>query len=147
MLQLSMKCWNTAFNAPRSRLIIVVVKLGSVKIYVAAMETPWKRKEGMKLSLLGLTLFPDGFLSFIPCWMLMYFFAGFFLISPCVWPNSGFWCCVFLTLRITLMRYMQNCKYEVLINPKTLNFILIELENLDLILKGQQPSPRLSFQF
>jgi hypothetical protein len=45
------------------------------------------------------------------------------------------------------MRYMQNCKYEVLINPKTLNFILIELENLDLILKGQQPSPRLSFQF
>jgi hypothetical protein len=32
----------------------------------------------MKLSILGLILFPDGFLSFIPCWMLMYYFAGFF---------------------------------------------------------------------
>ncbi len=21
-----------------------------------------------------------------------------FIISPCVWPNSGFWCCIFLTL-------------------------------------------------
>jgi hypothetical protein len=45
----------------------------------------------------------DGFLSFTPGWMLMYFFAGFFWISPCVWPNSGFWCCVFLTLQITLI--------------------------------------------
>jgi hypothetical protein len=27
----------------------------------------------------------------------------FFLISPCVWSNSGFWCCIFLTLRITLL--------------------------------------------
>jgi len=30
-------------------------------------------------------------------WMLMYFFAGFWKISPCVWLNSGFWCCVFLS--------------------------------------------------
>jgi hypothetical protein len=46
----------------------------------------------------------DGFPSFIPPWMLMYFFAFFFFgISPCVWPNSGFWCCVFLTLRIPLL--------------------------------------------
>ncbi len=45
----------------------------------------------------------DGFLSFIPRWVLMYSFAGFSWISPCVWPNSGFWCCVFLTLWITLM--------------------------------------------
>jgi hypothetical protein len=43
----------------------------------------------------------DGFLSFIPRWMLIYFFADSFWISPCVWPNSGFWCCVFLTLRIS----------------------------------------------
>jgi len=36
--------------------------------------------------------------------MLMYFFfAGFLKISPCVWPNSGFWCCVFLTLGVTLV--------------------------------------------
>ncbi len=33
-----------------------------------------------------------------------YFFAGIFLISPCVWPNSGYWCCLFLTLlRISLL--------------------------------------------
>jgi hypothetical protein len=33
----------------------------------------------------------DSFLSFIPPWMLIYFFCRFFLISPCVWPNSGLW--------------------------------------------------------
>ncbi len=27
----------------------------------------------------------------------------FFCISPCVWPNSGFWCCVFLNLWKTLI--------------------------------------------
>jgi hypothetical protein len=39
------------------------------------------------------TQFPtkiDGFLSFIPHWMLIYCFAGFLKISPCVWPNLGF---------------------------------------------------------
>jgi hypothetical protein len=35
--------------------------------------------------------------------MLTYFFVGFLKISPYVWPNSGFWCCVFLTLRIILL--------------------------------------------
>jgi hypothetical protein len=29
-----MKCWNSAFNAQRSRVIIVVLQLGAVKIYV-----------------------------------------------------------------------------------------------------------------
>ncbi len=38
-----------------------------------------------------------------PPWMLMYFFAGFFSNLTCVWPNSGFWCCVCLTLRVTLL--------------------------------------------
>jgi len=48
-----MKCWNSAFNAQGSRVIIVVVHVGAVKIYVAAVEAArrsWKRKEGMKLS-------------------------------------------------------------------------------------------------
>jgi len=31
----------------------------------------------------------DGFLSFTPPWMVMYFFAGFFSISPHVWPSQG----------------------------------------------------------
>ncbi len=39
LLNLSMKCcWNLAFNAQRSRVIIVVVQVGAVKIYVAAVE-------------------------------------------------------------------------------------------------------------
>jgi hypothetical protein len=33
-----MKCWNSAFNAQGSRLIIVVVQLGEVKISVAAVK-------------------------------------------------------------------------------------------------------------
>jgi hypothetical protein len=38
----------------------------------------------------------------------MYYFAEFFWISPCLWPNSGFWCCLFLTLRISLMAISLN---------------------------------------
>ncbi len=51
MLQLSMKCGNSAYNAQGSRLITVVVQLGAVKIYVAAWRRSGKRKVGMKLSL------------------------------------------------------------------------------------------------
>jgi len=40
-----MKCWKSAFNAQGSRVIIVVVQVGAVKIYVAAVEA-LKRKEG-----------------------------------------------------------------------------------------------------
>jgi len=55
-----MKCCNSvrnaeyqsAFNAQGSRLIIIVVQLGAVKIYVAAAEAlSGKRKDRMKLSL------------------------------------------------------------------------------------------------
>ncbi len=35
------------------------------------------------------------------------FWQVFFWISPCVWPNSGFWWCVFLTLWVTLL-YKNN---------------------------------------
>jgi hypothetical protein len=45
----------------------------------------------------------NGFLSFTPPWMLMYIFAGSFLISPCVWPNSGYWYSLFLTSQISLL--------------------------------------------
>jgi nicotinamide riboside transporter PnuC len=38
LLYLSMKRWNRAFNAKGSRLIIVVVQVGAVKIYVAAVK-------------------------------------------------------------------------------------------------------------
>jgi hypothetical protein len=39
------------FNAQGSRLIIVVIELGAVKIYVAAVEALRKKKDRMKLSL------------------------------------------------------------------------------------------------
>jgi len=45
MLQLIMKCWNSAFNAQGSRLIIVIVQLGLVKIYVVVVEA-LRKKEG-----------------------------------------------------------------------------------------------------
>jgi hypothetical protein len=47
-----MKCWNSAFNAQGSRVIIVVVQVGAVKIYVAAMSSgDTQEKDRMKLSL------------------------------------------------------------------------------------------------
>jgi hypothetical protein len=39
-----MKCYNLIFNSQGSRLIIVVVQLGVVKIYVVVMEE-LKKKE------------------------------------------------------------------------------------------------------
>ncbi len=56
----------------------------------------------------------DGFLSFIPRWMLVYFFGGFSWISPSVWPNSGFCCCVFLTIRIIL--FIPTIVYHTLMD-------------------------------
>jgi len=42
-LNLCMKCWNSAFNAQGSRVIIVVVLVGAVKIYVAAVQALKKK--------------------------------------------------------------------------------------------------------
>jgi hypothetical protein len=39
-----MKCWYSAFNAQGSRVIIVVVQLGAVKIYVATVGALWKKE-------------------------------------------------------------------------------------------------------
>jgi hypothetical protein len=39
-----MKCWNPAFNAQGSRVIIVIVQVRAVKIYVAAMEATRKKE-------------------------------------------------------------------------------------------------------
>jgi hypothetical protein len=46
LLNLSMKCWNSAFNAQGSRVIIVVVQVGAVKIHVAAVEALRKKERG-----------------------------------------------------------------------------------------------------
>jgi hypothetical protein len=39
-----MKCWNSAFSAQGLRVIIVVVQVGAVKIYVAAVEAIRKKE-------------------------------------------------------------------------------------------------------
>ncbi len=39
-----MKCWNSALNAQGSRVIIVVVRVGAVKIYGAAVQAPRKNE-------------------------------------------------------------------------------------------------------
>ncbi len=44
LLNLGMKCRNSAFNAQGSRVIIVVVKVGAVKIYVAIMKALRKKE-------------------------------------------------------------------------------------------------------
>jgi hypothetical protein len=41
-----MKCWNPAFSAQSSRIIIVAVQVGAVKIYVAAVEALRKKERG-----------------------------------------------------------------------------------------------------
>jgi hypothetical protein len=50
LLNLIMKCWNSAFNAQGSRVIIVIVQVvGAVKIYVAAAAVEaLRRKEGRR---------------------------------------------------------------------------------------------------
>jgi len=45
LLNLGMKCWNSAFNLQGPRLIIVVVQVGAVKIYVEALR---KKERGSK---------------------------------------------------------------------------------------------------
>jgi hypothetical protein len=51
-LNLGMKCWNSTFNAQESRAIIIIVQVGAVKIYVAAVEVLRKKGQNrMKLSL------------------------------------------------------------------------------------------------
>jgi hypothetical protein len=69
-----MKCWNSAFNAQGSRIIIVVVQVGTVKTYVAALEALRKRerqhetqfttKIGRKISV-GLSYFKISIPSYV----------------------------------------------------------------------------------
>jgi hypothetical protein len=39
-----MECWNLAFNAQGSRVIIIAAQVGAVKIYVAAVEALRKKQ-------------------------------------------------------------------------------------------------------
>jgi hypothetical protein len=44
LIYLNMKCWNSAFNAQGSRVIVVVVQVGAVKVSVATVEEPRKKE-------------------------------------------------------------------------------------------------------
>jgi hypothetical protein len=63
LLNLRMKCCNSAFNAQGSKLIIVVMQVRAVKIYVAAVEALRKKETQDETRF---TTKIDGFLSFIP---------------------------------------------------------------------------------
>jgi hypothetical protein len=73
MLKLSIQYTNL-------RLIVVVVQLGAVKGYVAAVEALRKKERQDETQF---TTKIDGFLSFIPTLNANVLFSGFFLISPC----------------------------------------------------------------
>ncbi len=88
-----MKCWNSAFNAQGSRLVIVIVQLGAVKIYVAAVEALRKKERQDETQF---TTKFDGFLSFIPRGMLMYFSARFFDSHPVYGQTQGSGAVIFL---------------------------------------------------
>jgi hypothetical protein len=44
LLNLGMKCWNSALNAQGSKVIIAVVQVGAVQIYVAAVQALRKKE-------------------------------------------------------------------------------------------------------
>ncbi len=67
-----MKCWYLAFNAQGSRLIILNLQLGAVE----ALRKKERQNETQ------FTTKNDGFLSFIPPWMLIYSFACYFESHP-----------------------------------------------------------------
>ncbi len=115
-----------AFNAQGSRLIMVVVQLRAVKTYVAAAVEALRKRERQDETQFPIKI--DGFLSFIPPLNANVLFCRFLLNLTlcCVWPNSGFWCCVFLTLRITLIFcilprsvffWLNFCYWVTKINP------------------------------
>jgi hypothetical protein len=121
MLQLSMKCWNSTFNAQGSRLIVVLIV---VLVHLKTMKNEnicnnyggvqGRKKKGSN------SVYHQNrwFFEFHPLLNANVFFFRFKKNnSPYVWPNSGFWCFVFLTLWIILMlikcwtsHFISNCK-------------------------------------
>jgi hypothetical protein len=69
--KLSSKSGISAFSAQGSRGIKLAAQVGAVKIYVAVVEALREKKKTRWIIKI------DGFLSFTPPWMLMYFFVGF----------------------------------------------------------------------
>ncbi len=81
----------------------------------------------------------DGFLSFIPPLKAnILFWRLSFYLTLCIWPNQGFWWCVFLTLRLTLL---DSRIYKVLEpNVKMLFKMRFNVDLCNLLLVGQHTS-------
>jgi nicotinamide riboside transporter PnuC len=79
-LNLSMKCWNSSSNAQGSRVIIVVVQVGAVKIYVTTVKALRKKETTGWNSVYYQNWW---FSQFQPTleWLCTFFFAGFFYKS------------------------------------------------------------------
>jgi hypothetical protein len=108
LLNLSMKCWNAAFNAQGLRVIIVVVQVGVVsRIYVAAskpssggaQETGWNSVYHQNW---WKSWFASQFFSFVKFSFPVTHLMAYYAETGCSRPLSR------LTLQITLF-YSECC--------------------------------------
>jgi hypothetical protein len=95
LLNLSMKCWNSAFNAQGSRVIIVVEQVG-VKIYVAVVQSLWKKETQDE------TQFTRK-ISLVPIICSCKTFIPSIALHALLWRNGPFSPPNHLTLQITLL--------------------------------------------
>jgi hypothetical protein len=79
-----MKCWESAFNAQGSRLIIVALQVGAVKIYTTTVVALKKKERHGETQLTVKTEVP---LNPHP-WMLMFFYS--FESNPIYDQTQGF---------------------------------------------------------
>jgi hypothetical protein len=93
LLSLSMKCWNSVRNAKSQHNTSTCRRSENIAVEVPRIkEVKGETQKIVKI---------DGFQRFPPHpSMLMCFLARFLWISPYLWPNSKYWCCFFMTLRI-----------------------------------------------
>jgi hypothetical protein len=114
LLNLSMKCWNSVFNAQGSRLIIVLVHVGAVKIYVAAVEALRKKERHDETQFITkIVLFISLCKIFISSYVFDAMLCRNWLLSP---PNRG-------TLGITLLSKFYHDIWKLKLNPNQIRVV------------------------
>jgi hypothetical protein len=93
LLNLNMKCWNSVRNAKSQHSSFTCRRTENISVEVLKIkEVKGETQKIVKI---------DGFQRSPPHpWMLMCFLAGFLWVSPYLWPNSRYWCYLFLNLWI-----------------------------------------------